>query len=83
MKPGGIIAHQEEHARLHDFPGQLHQSALLQKHLENQPATFIKHVGNFFLSTGVRMQTHPPRLNDLMLPVEAVLDLHQLLEVIL
>lgn len=29
-------AHQEEHPRLHDLPGELHERALLQKHLQTQ-----------------------------------------------
>lgn len=28
-------AHQKKHARLHDFPGQFHQSPLFKKHLRN------------------------------------------------
>lgn len=85
-----LVAHQKKHSRLHDFPGQLHERPLLQEHLETEdmfkthccvaglqpePVTGCSGLFGFW--------TYPAWLDDLMLAVEAVLNLHQLLKIIL
>lgn len=55
-------SHQKEHAWLHDLPGQLHQSALLQEHLWRQTVLFVFFRSNPLLIKHFRCSVEPPEL---------------------